>query len=69
MAWDFIVFGGSGFVVFDRFSAHGRSTIQRFKLKYLKKLLILVFCILMKKNYSSSSIQSNIIKALLCLLE
>ena len=33
MAWDFIVFGGSGFVVFDLFSAHGRSTIQRFKLK------------------------------------
>ena len=36
MAWDFIVFGGSGFVVFDLFSAHGRSTIQRFKLKYYK---------------------------------
>ena len=33
MAWDFIVFGGSGFVVFDLVSAHGRSTIQRFKLK------------------------------------
>ena len=54
-------FGGSGFVVFDLFSAHGRSTIQRFKLKYHKKLLNLVFYILMKKNYSSSSIQSNII--------
>ena len=60
MAWDFIVFGGSGFVVFDLFSAHGRSTIQRFKLKYHKELLILEFSILMKKNYSSSSMQSNI---------
>ena len=29
-------FGGSGFVVFDLFSAHGRSTIQRFKLKDYK---------------------------------